>query len=189
MAVKKTEEPAEPKRKSKLKIIILILVPLLLAGGGGTAFWWLKLRTPNDVVTANTANTANTNAAAPAQSASAAAGGAGNTQQPITDMPRQTLPVVSLPTVTVNLMDAAETRYLKVGMEVEVSTPDAVQAITAQRARIQDAIIILLSSKTYANLATAEGKMQIKNEIAARLNQILGAPRVVRVYFTDFIVQ
>lgn len=96
---------------------------------------------------------------------------------------------MALPTVTVNLADAAGDRYLKVGMEVEVSSPDAVRDIQAQSAKIRDAIIILLSSKTYAELSSTEGKMQLKNEVAARLNQILGTPRVVRVYFTDFVVQ
>ena len=108
---------------------------------------------------------------------------------PATDIPRPVVNNVALPTVTVNLADAAGDRYLKVGMEVEVSSPDAVRDIQAQSAKIRDAIIILLSSKTYAELSSTEGKMQLKNEVAARLNQILGTPRVVRVYFTDFVVQ
>ena len=33
------------------------------------------------------------------------------------------------------------------------------------------------------------GKVLLKGEVAARLNQILGAQRVIRVYFTDFVVQ
>ena len=31
--------------------------------------------------------------------------------------------------------------------------------------------------------------MLLKNEVAARLNQILGTPRVIRIYFTEFVVQ
>lgn len=74
-------------------------------------------------------------------------------------------------------------------MEVEVSTPDAVRELDAQAPKVRDAIIILLSGKTYAELSTADGKMLLKNEVAARLNQILGTPRVVRIYFTEFVVQ
>ena len=34
-----------------------------------------------------------------------------------------------------------------------------------------------------------EGKVLLKAEVASRLNQILGGPYVVRVYFTEFVVQ
>ena len=36
---------------------------------------------------------------------------------------------------------------------------------------------------------TWHSKLLLKNEVADRLNQILGAPRVTRVYFTEFVIQ
>ena len=38
-------------------------------------------------------------------------------------------------------------------------------------------------------IAIKDGKVLLKAEVAARLNQILGAQRVIRVYFTDFVVE
>lgn len=174
------KDKAEGKRSGKLKIVLIILILLMLLVGGAASFWWFQLREPGAPVKSGTLQAAPAAQEAPND----AAGGS-----PATDIPRPVINNVALPTVTVNLADAAGDRYLKVGMDVEVSSPDAARDIQAQSAKIRDAIIILLSSKTYAELSSTEGKMQLKNEVAARLNQILGTPRVVRVYFTDFVVQ
>lgn len=172
------------KRSGKFKIILIILILLVLLIGGAISFWWFQLREPGDPVKPGGASARPAAEASQPGEASAAGQNA-----PATDMPRPVVNNVALPTVMVNLADAAGDRYLKVGMEVEVSAPEAIQEIQAQTAKIRDAIIILMSSKTYADLATTEGKMQLKNEVAARLNQILGTPRVVRIYFTEFVVQ
>lgn len=169
------------KRSGKFKVVLIIIILLILLIGGAISFWWFQLREPGDPVKKGSSSL-------PAAEASQADASAAQ-NAPATDMPRPVMNNVALPTVMVNLADAAGDRYLKVGMEVEVSSPDAVQEIQAQSAKIRDAIIILMSSKTYADLATTEGKMQLKNEVAARLNQILGTPRVVRIYFTEFVVQ
>lgn len=168
------------KRSGKFKVILIIIILLILLIGGAISFWWFQLREPGDPVKKG-----------PSSPPAAEVSQTGSSPQnaPATDMPRPVVNNVALPTVMVNLADAAGDRYLKVGMEVEVSSPDAVQEIQAQSAKIRDAIIILMSSKTYSELATTEGKMQLKNEVAARLNQILGTPRVVRIYFTEFVVQ
>lgn len=187
MATKdKAPEPAPaPKRKSKFKIVLIILVLLIALIGGAIAFWWFQLREPSAPAPAS-----NAAATAPAGSEHGApAVVEGGAPAPAGDLPRPALSTVSLPKVMVNLADAAGDRYLTVGMDVELSSPDAAQEIQNQSAKIRDAIIILLSSKSYASLATAEGKLQLKNEVASRLNQILGTPRVVRIYFTEFVVQ
>ena len=54
---------------------------------------------------------------------------------------------------------------------------------------MRDAIIMLLAGKSYRDVATPDGKVLLKGEVAARLNQILGAQRIIRVYFTDFVVE
>ncbi|MCH5277406.1 MAG: flagellar basal body-associated FliL family protein [Desulfovibrionaceae bacterium] len=176
-------EKAEPKRSGKFKIILIIIILLLLLSAGAGSFWWFQLREPGASLMGGSGG------ASPAPEASQDAAAASAGAAPATDIPRPVVNNVALPTVMVNLADAAGNRYLKVGMEVEVSAADAVRDIQAQSARIRDAIIILLSSKTYAELSSSDGKMQLKNEVASRLNQILGTPRVVRVYFTDFVVQ
>ena len=104
------------------------------------------------------------------------------------DLPRSGGMVLPLPPVTVNLADPSGRRYLKMGMEVEVNA-DVSAALQANNARIRDAIIMLLAGKSYADIASPDGKVLLKAEVAARLNQILGAQRVIRMFFTDFVVE
>lgn len=196
MAAKDKENAAEKPKRSKLKIILIILFLIILLIGGAGAFWWFQLRQPGDSILPGAMNApvagsqaGNQAESRAAQSGQNAQGGQNAQNQPVTDMPRPATSMATLPSVMVNLADAAGDRYLRVGMEVEVSTPDAVRELEAQSPKVRDAIIILLSGKTYADLSTAEGKMLLKNEVAARLNQILGTPRVIRIYFTEFVVQ
>ena len=93
-----------------------------------------------------------------------------------------------MPPITVNISDPSGRRYLKLGMEVEVNA-DVAAALQANNPRIRDAIIMLLAGKTFSDISTPDGKVLLKAEVAARLNQILGAQRVIRVYFTDFVVE
>ena len=73
--------------------------------------------------------------------------------------------------------------------DTTAATDNMSAALQANNARIRDAIIMLLAGKSYADIASPDGKVLLKAEVAARLNQILGAQRVVRVFFTDFVVE
>lgn len=175
----KPKDVDPPKKKSgKLKWIILILVFLLLAGGGAGGYWWFMMR-PAMLA----AEQAKAEPPKPEKDEKVEKG-----EKPAPAV-RKDGKVAPLPPFLVNLSDPAGRRYLKLSMEVEVNAPEATAEIQAQSAKVRDAVILLLSSKTYAELNTPEGKLQIKNEVAARLNQILGAPRIVRVYFTEFVIQ
>lgn len=195
-----------PKKKSRAKRIVIFLAILLitLSAAGGAAYWWLYLRTPdgaapeNSEVAAAPAETASAPTAgqpaatagkpgqAPAATASGTAGSARIEAQP--ESPRSVGIVLPLPPIRVNLTDPSGRRYLTVGMEIEANS-DVSKELKAQGARINDTIIMLLAGKTYGDISTPEGKVLLKHEIAARLNQILGAQRVIRVYFTNFVVE
>ena len=217
MAAKEKEAPAlpegtveVPKKKSRVKRIVIILAILLmtLSGAGIGGYWWLYLRTPSSSSGAPASDAAGASAAAGQSAGSSQAGGQGGQGglsaqgqsggqsagggdgriERQSDMPRSGGMVLPLPSITVNLSDPAGRRYLKMGMEVEVNA-DVSAALQANNARIRDAIIMLLAGKNYADISTPDGKVLLKAEVAARLNQILGAQRVIRVYFTDFVVE
>ena len=217
MAAKEKEAPAlpegtveVPKKKSRVKRIVIILAILLmtLSGAGIGGYWWLYLRTPSSSSGAPASDAAGASAAAgqsagspqtgaqggqgglsaQGQSGGQSAGGGDGRIERQSDLPRSGGMVLPLPSITVNLSDPAGRRYLKMGMEVEVNA-DVSAALQANNARIRDAIIMLLAGKNYADISTPDGKVLLKAEVAARLNQILGAQRVIRVYFTDFVVE
>ncbi|MBB5144251.1 flagellar basal body-associated FliL family protein [Desulfovibrio intestinalis] len=213
MAAKEKEAPAlpegqaeSPKKKSRVKRLVIILAILLmtLSGAGLGGYWWLYLRTPSSNGAALATDATGTSSAAGQsagsvsagqggqagqgnQGASGQAGGDGRIERQ-SDLPRSGGMVLPLPSITVNLSDPAGRRYLKMSMEVEVNA-DVSAALQANNARIRDAIIMLLAGKNYADIASPDGKVLLKAEVAARLNQILGAQRVIRVYFTDFVVE
>lgn len=182
----------KPKKKSKAKKIVILLAILLVmfSCAGLGAYWWLYMRTPAaETPPKEQTETASNEAPekAPAQTDNKNSLNSAKIERP-SDLPRSTGMVLPLPPITVNLAEPGGRRYLKLGMEVEVNA-DVADQLKAQNARIRDAIIMLLAGKTYGDIATPDGKVLLKAEIAARLNQILGAQRVVRVYLTDFVVE
>ena len=178
-----TEAAAVPKKSNKLKKVVIFLAILLiiLSAGGGGAYWWLFLRVPPPP---------GSGAPAPAtQSESAAQQGRDSSPrvERVSELPRSSGKVLPLPQLVVNLADPAGRRLLKLGMEVEANA-DIAKELQANNAKIRDAVITLLAGKSFAEVQSPEGKVLLRAEVAARLNQILGAPRVVRVYFTEFVV-
>lgn len=219
MAAKEKEAKAlpegqaeNPKKPSKAKRIVIILAILLitLSGAGIGAYWWFFLRTPSASSSAPHDATAGEAAGKGAAgqpgsggaggsggghggaSGAGGAGGAGGTGdariERQSDLPRSSGQVLPLPPITVNISDPSGRRYLKLGMEVEVNA-DVSAALQANSPRIRDAIIMLLAGKTFNDISSPDGKVLLKAEVAARLNQILGAQRIIRVYFTDFVVE
>ena len=175
------EAPKKSSRLKKIVIAVAVLLIILSAGGGGT-YWWLYLRVPPSPDGGS--------AAPSAQSESAAQQGRESAprMERVSELPRSAGKVMPLPQFVVNLVDPGGRRILRLGMEVEANA-DISRELQANDARIRDAVIMLLAGKTVAEVQSPEGKVMLRAEVAARLNQILGAPRIIRVYFTEFIVE
>lgn len=159
------ELPPPEKKKSKLKWIIMILLVLLLGGGGAAAYFLGFL------------------------DGFIGKGEDGEVQSKQTQGVGLITPTITLPSFLVNLYDPLGRRYIKLDVELELISPEVKREVELLNARIRDAMILLLSSKTYSELSTPEGKHILRNEIMDRVNQILNGPKVVRVYFTDFVIQ
>ncbi|QGY39248.1 flagellar basal body protein FliL [Pseudodesulfovibrio cashew] len=157
----------EGKKGGKLKWIIIGVILLALLGAGGY-FGYTMFLAPKD-------------------------GDQAAEQAPAEDdvKPLETLEgtLVPLPVFLVNLADPLGRRYLKLGMEVEVRDPETQAAMGKYEAKIKDTLLLLLSSKTYDSLSTMDAKLQLKQEVADRLNQILGKGSVLRVYITEMVIQ
>jgi flagellar FliL protein len=97
--------------------------------------------------------------------------------------------VFALEPFVVNLSDPTGTRFLKVTMQIEVAGPAVMEKAKAKTPQLRDAIITLLTSKSADALISPEGKLQLKDELNIRANQILGENSVKNVYLTDFVMQ
>ncbi|NJN92611.1 MAG: hypothetical protein HC875_00285 [Anaerolineales bacterium] len=63
------------------------------------------------------------------------------------------------------------------------------EAIDAMRPVIDDIATTVLSSKTFNDVATIEGKQILKQELMTNINTALGYQGVINIYFTEFVVQ
>lgn len=178
--VKEKEQPVdEPKKKSsKLKWILLAVILLVVSGGG--FFAYTKFFKATSAATGD----------AKEQPAGA---GLGEKKEEKKDDKKAEKPVetkpVSLPTFLVNLADPLGRRYIKLTIDVEMEDDIAAKDLEKNLAKVRDTVILLLSSKTYAELSTLESKQLLKMEIVNQLNLILNTKKVKNVYFTDLVIQ
>lgn len=160
-------DEAPPKKKSKLKWIILIFL-LLLVGGGAAGAWFFFLQDklfPAGGEEAKKVEKVEVRTASPKGVS------------------------VSLPPFTTNLADPLGQRFIRVNLVIEVADAKASEELTQQDARVRDSILLLLSSKSYADIASPESKLMLKSEITDRLNTIMGPGKVYQVFITDWVIQ
>lgn len=89
----------------------------------------------------------------------------------------------------VNLADQSGGRYLKVRFDLELDSKNLVPEVEQRLAQLTDSVIMLLSSKTYKDLASYEGKDRMRREIILRLNSFLTTGSIRKIYFTEFVMQ
>lgn len=163
---KEEKEGGEKPKKSKKMLIIIIAVVLLLVGGGAAAYFLLFSSKP-----------------APEEDPAAAL----KRTVPTESMEiGQTYPVA---TFIVNLANPLGKRYLKVTMQLELDNPKMTAELDRRMPQLRDAILTILSSKTYEDISTSQGKLRLRSEIVARVNAFLTSGSIRRVYFTEFVVQ
>jgi len=97
--------------------------------------------------------------------------------------------LINLDNVTVNLADSEETRFLRTTITLEAESEEDKTKIETFKAQIQDLIITVLSSKSYSDVRTSQGKFTLKEELAYRINNLIGGRPVKNLYFSDFIAQ
>jgi flagellar FliL protein len=95
----------------------------------------------------------------------------------------------SLGTVVVNVAETEGRRYLKTSVELAINGT-VPKELETRKSQFVDLLITVLSSKSLAEVTSAEGREGIKTEILDRINAELGnASKVQRVFFTEFVVQ
>lgn len=95
--------------------------------------------------------------------------------------------LIPLETFLVNVAGSRGRKLLKINMELEVDGNEVQGELEKLKPKIRDIIIITLSSKTYAEVSTREGKEGMRDEIKDQVNLFLTKGKIKRVYFTEFI--
>ena len=175
------EGEAAPKKGLPLMKIIILVVGVAVLGAGGFFGWQFFFAGP------------------PADEDKAAIEGAAPEKDKAKDAakdkakgdePEKPGSVLNLTPFIVNLADPEGKRYLKLTLAVDAKDPKLTKEIEARTPMIRDSILLLLTSKTYSDIASTAGKIRLRNEILQAINRSLGKLGSVHsVYFTEFVIQ
>ena len=127
------------------------------------------------------------------------------TPEPHTYLPGEGV-MVDMSTKIINLVDPTGRRYIRLTVVVEFAPDDPTYLTMADEEKqayittfkdelsaklpiMDDTVITLLSTKTYDDLYTADGKEKLRAEIMNTLASKLPDLHILSVYFTEFVVQ
>jgi flagellar FliL protein len=86
----------------------------------------------------------------------------------------------------VNIGSDQGAKFLQTQLELELSDPSVEEEVTKKRAALRDAIIVLLSSKSYKELREPNGIKGLRVEVQKAINSLLTTGSIREVFFTQF---
>lgn len=96
--------------------------------------------------------------------------------------------LVPLETFLVNVSGSRGRKLVKINMELELTNSEVQEEVEKIKPKIRDYIIIIVSSKTFNEISTKEGKNTLRDEIKNQINLFLTKGQINKVYFTEFIL-
>ena len=150
-----------------LILLIGVLMIFMLGMGGGLFLMWNKLSAINVQTNAN---------------AGVQPGQEVTVEQPLG-------PIHGLETFIVNLADKGGNRYLRVTMDLELGNPELEIELVKRLPQVRDSILMILPSKRFEDINSAEGKIALRDEIMTTLNEYLTQGQITKIYFKEFVVQ
>ena len=114
--------------------------------------------------------------------------------------------MVNTGTKIINLSDPVGRKYIRITIVIELAPTDTTYhsmtveektayetefsaEVTAKLPVIEDALITQISTKTYEELYTAQGKENLRLELANIIMQRLPEYQILALYFTEFVVE
>lgn len=162
----KTKTEGTEEKPKKKKLLFIIIGVLLVAIGGGGFFAYTKLLAPKPAVSEEDAN-------------------AETKKEPV-EVEGE---MFELEPFVVNLSDPKAKRFLKIKVTMELDSPEAKVKAEKLVPKMRDMVIMMLTSLSFEEVMTPEGKIRIRDELLERFNLILRPERVRNIYFTDFVIQ
>ncbi|MBU4263651.1 MAG: flagellar basal body-associated FliL family protein [Proteobacteria bacterium] len=157
------EGTVEPTKKSKKILFIILGAAILLLGAGGY-FAYTQFLAPKPPPVEQ----------APVNPA---------------DMPETVGEIVTLEPFVVNLADPRGNRYLKMKISMELETLEAAERVQKVTPKLRDLVIMMLTSLSFEEVMTPEGKLRIRDELLERFNRVTRPDKVKNIYFSEFVVQ
>ncbi len=98
-------------------------------------------------------------------------------------------PLVKMEDFVVNIMHKDTTRFLKMGITLEAKDKESSVRIKNRMPQITDAVLLLVGNKHFDQIKDLQGKLQLKADLIAHVNSLLGNDELNDIFFTDFVVQ
>jgi len=89
---------------------------------------------------------------------------------------------------TINLRGSNGARVLRIQLWVQPVEPFAAEVANATT-QLRSVAVLLVGDYSYHDLEGTEGKVRLRDELLAKMNQTLGRHMIDRIYFTEFVVQ
>ena len=157
----------ETPRKSPLKWILIGAAVLVLAGGGFVG--WTMIRS-------DSGNGSDSQAASDGQASE-------------TELAPDVGRMFTMDPFVVNLNEPGGKRYLKSKIDLEFVDDGVGQELESRLPQLRDVILMHLSSKSLDDIQSVDGKIELKNALIKRINQVLKLGKVRNLYFTQFVIQ
>lgn len=161
------------KKKLPLKLIIIIAV-VLIAGGGTGAFFMMGDKNADKAAVSDAEKT---DAGESDESAVLAEAHYFSLDPPF----------------IVNFSGKSRARFLQVSIEGMTRDSTVKEDITKHIPQVRNNLVLLLSSKTYDELSSKEGKATLRKQVLKEIQKVLeaetGKEGIEDVYFTSFVMQ
>ncbi len=167
------EQQEGGKKKLPIKLIIIVAVVVLIGGGAG-AFFMMGDKSADETVVSETSEEASKDGEETAT--------AGEAYYFSLDPP-----------FIVNFTGKSRARFLQVSIEGMTRDATVKESITKHFPQVRNNLVLLLSSKTYDELNTPEGKKSLRKQVLKEVQKVLeaesGKGEIEDVYFTSFVMQ
>lgn len=161
-------QPENSSGKKKRIILIVAILLVLLIAGIAVYFLFSKKTPPPQVNT-------------PQQQVEMG--------QPVIDNEADIGPMLTITEFIVNIISEDGNHYVKASLSLEMNNDEVMEEAGKRMPQIRDAVLLLISNKTFEELQDLQGKKQIKAEMKSKINSFLTTGRVKNIYLTDFVVQ
>ena len=121
--------------------------------------------------------------------ASAAAGGYVYLQQRRAEPPPAGPVLVKMGEFVTNLAGADNRRFVKIQIDMEAGSQEAAAELLVKTSQVRDQVLMVLRSKTVADLAGPEGMRRLGADLVAGTNRVLVDGGVSAIYFVEFAIQ
>jgi flagellar FliL protein len=98
-------------------------------------------------------------------------------------------PLLALDSMVTNMAEPDTDRYLKVSMQLRLTSEGARAEVEAQLVPVRNQILLYLSSLTVEDTSGADNKYAIQKKVKRIANEAMPSSRITQVYFTEFVIQ